>query len=181
MIHAVTDEVVESPKTVEYKPPFDISRPIFPDRMYVVLNKANFSSKLVAKRSFKAGEIVAPISRITPNAKKSWTTVQFGRDFHIELNSELVYMNNSCNPSVWIDPVHSNVIAARDLEADEELTFFYPSTEWDMDKPFTCWCNSTNCLGVISGAKHIARNELHKYKFSKHIMELLDERDGISS
>jgi hypothetical protein len=33
------------------------------------------------------------------------------------------------------------------------MTFFYPSTEWDMAQPFTC-CGSSNCW-VVKGAAHI--------------------------
>jgi len=46
------------------------------------------------------------------------------------------------------------VVAARDLAADDELTFFYPSTEWSMAEPFDCWCGAERVrrgLGVLGG------------------------------
>jgi hypothetical protein len=54
-----------------------------------------------------------------------------------------------------------NVIAGGNgLRIGEELTFFYPSTEWDMDQGFSCFCGSKACLGYISGAKHMDAAQL---------------------
>ena len=44
-------------------------------------------------------------------------------------------------------------MAGRDIAAGEELTYFYPSTEWEMDRPFRCLCGAPDCVGVVSGAK----------------------------
>ena len=65
----------------------------------------------------------------------------------------------------------SIIASGRGLKAGEELTFFYPSTEWDMDQGFDCFCGSKVCLGYIGGAKHMKLAQLEAsslavYKFS---------------
>jgi hypothetical protein len=49
-----------------------------------------------------------------------------------------------------------NILAgSRGLKVGEELTFFYPSTEWNMDQGFSCFCGTDSCLGYIGGAKNM--------------------------
>jgi hypothetical protein len=33
------------------------------------------------------------------------------------------------------------------IEVGQELTFFYPSTEWDMAQGFECICGTATCRG----------------------------------
>jgi len=65
------------------------------------------------------------------------------------------------------------VTAVRQIEIEEEVTFFYPSTEWSMDRAFNCTCSSTDCLGRIQGAAHLSLNILTKYKLSHHVQQKL--------
>jgi hypothetical protein len=59
--------------------------------------------------------------------------------------------------------------AIRDIEPGEELTFFYPSTEWDMITPFQCLCGSSQCLKRIGGARYLSLNVLSRYFINQHI------------
>lgn len=83
---------------------------------------------------------------------------------HIELNSDLLYVNHSCAPNVAFK-VPSNesewrVEALEDLAEGTIMTFAYFTTEWDMQQPFECLCGSKDCLGVITGARQISRDVL---------------------
>ena len=64
------------------------------------------------------------------------------------------------------------------LKEGDELTFFYPSTEWDMSQPFDCLCKTERCQGRITGAKDMDGKVLAGYWLNKHIEELLDEKAG---
>ncbi len=64
----------------------------------------------------------------------------------------------------------------RGLEPGDELTFFYPSTEWDMAQGFACICNTASCRGYISGAKNLSAAQLQGLWLNKHIEELLEEQ-----
>jgi hypothetical protein len=82
-------------------------------------------------------------------------------------------MNHSCAPSANLDVTKMEVRAAKPIAAGKPITFFYPSTEWEMAQPFKCDCGAKECLGTISGAKHIPRQILGKYVLNQHIKQLL--------
>ncbi|KAJ3103922.1 Glutaredoxin 3 [Phlyctochytrium planicorne] len=90
----------------------------------------DFGAKLVSRIQVAKGEEVASIANIQRNATKRWSTVQMSENEHIELdpNSGLVYMNHSCDPSVFVDCDNKKVVALKDIQPGAELTFFYPST-----------------------------------------------------
>ena len=52
------------------------------------------------------------------------------------------------------------MIARRDIEKGEELSFFYPSTEWEMQAPFICLCGASNCIHVVAGARFLPLSTL---------------------
>ena len=154
--------------------------PTHPDRVQVVRSSKAFASGAVSLIDLPAGALFAPITTATPGPKR-WTSVQSGRDSHIELNSDLVFCNHSCNPSLNFDmhKMEVRVVDERPLKKGDALTFFYPSTEWDMDQKFTCTCGAGEgvCNGLISGAKDMSRDRLSRYWLNPHIEELLRERD----
>ncbi|VDB93002.1 Bgt-4417-2, partial [Blumeria graminis f. sp. tritici] len=65
------------------------------------------------------------------------------------------------------------------LTPGQELTFFYPSTEWSMDQPFDCDCRSQDCLGRISGARFLNPNELKGRWINLHILEMFRDSEKI--
>ncbi|KAF1992023.1 hypothetical protein K402DRAFT_300554, partial [Aulographum hederae CBS 113979] len=136
-----------------------------------------FASRAVSLVSLPAGAVFAHITHPTP-ATKAYTSVQISPNQHIELNSALVYCNHSCDPSVVfdMDKMEVRVGEGRELKEGDALTFFYPSTEWDMAQPFECNCGAEKCLGTIAGAKDIDEEALQRYWLNKHIVEMLEER-----
>ena len=69
------------------------------------------------------------------------------------------------------------VTAIAPIRPDDEITFFYPSTEWEMANPFECECGMPECLGTIQGAAFIPRSVLRRYHMAEHIENLLVRRD----
>lgn len=66
---------------------------------------------------------------------------------------------------------------AKGLAVGQELTFFYPSTEWDMAQGFDCFCGAKTCRGFISGAKNMSKKQLEGMWLNAHIRELLEEKE----
>jgi hypothetical protein len=66
----------------------------------------------------------------------------------------------------------------RDLKKGDALTFFYPSSEWDMAQPFDCTCGEKECRGVIDGAEKMDEAVVREYWLNEHIEKLLDARNG---
>lgn len=104
--------------------------------------------------------------------RPNYLTVQISDDRHILLDPKfLQYINHSCAPNVFFDTEKMQLIALCNIEAGEELTFFYPSTEWSMNRGFDCLCQSENCLGRIQGAAHLADDMLLEYDLNQHIRQ----------
>jgi hypothetical protein len=61
------------------------------------------------------------------------------------------------------------LVALRDIAPEEELRFFYPSAEWDMDQPFQCSCGSELCVGDVKGAKYLDTEAKKRYRFTDFI------------
>ncbi|KAL3455146.1 D-isomer specific 2-hydroxyacid dehydrogenase [Aspergillus heterothallicus] len=151
-----------------------------PGLLRVVRSTKAFASGAYSEVSLPAGAVFAKITTATPGTK-AYTSVQTGRDTHIELNSDLVFCNHSCTPSLNFDmhKMEVRVVDERPLAAGDALTFFYPSSEWEMDQAFQCTCGSgEKCKGLIEGAKGMSRKDLEGYWLNPHIEELLNERDA---
>lgn len=99
-------------------------------------------------------------------------SVQLTETSHITLAPNyLKYTNHNCNPNVFFDTVNMKLITLRPIQKGEEITFFYPSTEWKMTEPFNCICNSPNCLGEIRGGAFLTYDNLVKYRLSEYILD----------
>ncbi|KAF2760270.1 hypothetical protein EJ05DRAFT_278260 [Pseudovirgaria hyperparasitica] len=135
----------------------------------------DFASRAVSKVTLPAGALFTPIKGITP-ATPSYLTVQTGPTSHISLNSDLQYINHSCRPTVEFDMAKNEIRVARDLKGGlkegDELSFFYPSSEWNMDQPFQCRCKDVQCLGSIQGAKYLGENDMKRFWFNDHILKM---------
>lgn len=140
--------------------------------------EGDFASRSISLVDLPAGHIFARITNPTP-ATCAYTSVQASRSLHIELNCDLVYINHSCRPTLVFDmerwEVRVNPDLHQGLKAGDELTFFYPSTEYAMAQPFGCRCGEKECRGTITGAKDMPLDILRQYWLSPHIEELLQE------
>ncbi len=65
--------------------------------------------------------------------------------------SEWAPQNHSCDPNTSFTGL--NVVALRDIQADEELTLDYSTLCDDTMMPFRCCCGSLNCRGEITGQR----------------------------
>ena len=140
----------------------------------LVIRTQNKYRSLTTKQPYKKGDIICPIPTESLYNKPNQFTVQIGRDRHVEVR-ELASMNHSCNPSTILDTTRMLVFAARDIAPDEELTFFYPSTEWEMSAPFICLCGAPNCIHVVAGARFLPLSTLEQHFLNRHIRELMTE------
>ena len=148
--------------------------------LHVNRSEVDFGSSATSKISLPPGALFARITSATYSPRRSYSSVQATRDADIELNSDLVFINHSCDPSLEFDMTkfEVRVVQHRPLRKGDELSFFYPSTEWDMAQPFDCGCGASEvvCLKWITGAKFVDEKILRRYWLNQHIEELLAER-----
>jgi hypothetical protein len=129
---------------------------------------------LYSRKSFKENDVIAEFSAKEIYDAPTYLTVQISDTAHIELLPEyLECINHSCTPNCFFDTTSLQLVALRTIEEGEELTFFYPSTEWDMDQAFKCGCGTKACIGMIKGAKYLSPAIIKNYRFTDFITSKL--------
>jgi hypothetical protein len=137
----------------------------------------NQQNALFALRSYQPGETIAAFSAGAISAEPTYLTVQVGIRKHITLQPEfLQYINHSCDPNVFFDTSLMQLVALKEVKNGEEMTFFYPSTEWKMTQRFQCYCGSLYCLGEIRGAAYLSKDAQEKYRLTDFIQQQLARR-----
>ena len=138
----------------------------------LVVKTENKFRSLITKQAYARGEIICEIPTEKLFDKANRYTVQIAQDKHTEVG-KLSALNHSCDPNVILDTERLLMVARRDIEKGEELSFFYPSTEWEMDAPFICLCGSANCIHVVAGARFLPLSTLETHYLNKHIREMM--------
>ena len=148
-----------------------ISNHVFAERRQKLSNEQN---ALFAQQSFQPGEVIADFSAGTIAAEPTYLTVQVGIGKHITLQPEfLQYINHSCDPNVFFNTTTMQLVALKKIENEQEMTFFYPSTEWRMTQSFDCYCGSPKCIGKIRGASFLSAELQSQYRFTDFIQQQL--------
>ena len=140
----------------------------------LTIKTENKFRSLITKQAYKIGEIICEIPTEKVADKANRYTVQIDRNQHTEVG-KLSALNHSCDPNVILDTEHLQMVARRDIEQGEELSFFYPSTEWEMDAPFICLCGASNCIHVVAGARFLPLSTLENHYLNRHIRDLMIE------
>ncbi len=138
----------------------------------LVIRKQDKYRSLTTSKAYRRGEIICPIPAESMYSRPNQFTVQIGIDRHVEVR-ELASTNHSCDPSTILDTTRMLMIATRDLAPGDELTFFYPSTEWEMSSPFICLCGAANCIHVVAGARFLPLSTLEHHFLNEHIRQLM--------
>lgn len=116
--------------------------------------------------TFESAEVLPEANRFT---------VQLSDHQHVILSPEfLQYINHSCNPSIFFDTEKMEIRSLRSIVPGDELSFFYPSTEWHMAEPFHCFCNANNCLHTIQGAAFLTQEAFGSYELTNFIRQKLN-------
>ncbi|KAF5661316.1 post-SET domain-containing protein [Fusarium heterosporum] len=145
----------------------------------VVVNAEEFTTKSISRVSLPPFAVFAKFDfpPCTPASEPTYATVQTGRDTHLNLNSDLLYINHSCEPTLLFDVGNLNILVGpKGLKVGDELTFFYPSTEWHMAQAFDCLCGTPSCRGRISGARDMTQAQLDGIWLNGHIIQLRAEQ-----
>lgn len=146
----------------------------------VLLNLPTNQKSLHATISFLPGQVISKFYAATTQSFATYLTVQTGINTHITLQPEfLQYINHSCEPTVFFDTTAMELVCLKLLQPGDELTFFYPSTEWDMSSPFVCNCKTAECLQLINGASHLDQSTLNKYRLTDFIKQQADNKSAV--
>ncbi|WP_437514120.1 SET domain-containing protein-lysine N-methyltransferase [Sorangium sp. So ce1099] len=132
--------------------------------------------------AFAAGDVLVTFGAAAVHDRPSRMTLQLSQHQHIELTPAfLAFTNHSCDPNACFDVERRALVALRPIAPGDEVTFFYPSTEWTMASSFECHCGSARCLGQIAGASQLPPGALSDYSVAPHIARQLAQRVSPSS
>lgn len=104
--------------------------------------------------------------------------IQIGEDLFIGPVTEagrdgaMIFSNHSCEPNIGVEG-QIVFVALRDIEAGEELTHDWATTD-DDDYEMECRCGAETCRRVITG-QDWRRKELQE-KYGEHISSYLREK-----
>lgn len=133
---------------------------------------ANGHKGLFSTQSFPVGAVLCAFSAREVFTHPARLTLQTGSEQHILLRPEfLQYANHSCDPNIFFDTTNQQVRCLKDIQAGDELTFFYPSTEWEMGEPFACHCGAHDCLREIRGAAFLSDETLRHHRLTDFIQQ----------
>ena len=128
--------------------------------------KALLSNQKIGER-----QVIAPFYARATLQQPTYLTIQISDGEHILLGPEfLQYTNHSCDPNAFFDTTEMKMVALKEIRPNEEITFFYPSTEWKMDQAFECLCGSPLCLKIIQGAYKLTKEQQLSYKLNNFII-----------
>ncbi|MFZ9694511.1 MAG: SET domain-containing protein-lysine N-methyltransferase [Chitinophagaceae bacterium] len=126
---------------------------------------------LFSLQRFSTGDVITQFSAAEIRTSPNYLTVQTGEAQHIILYPTFIqYINHSCAPNSFFNTTSMRLEALTTIEPGTELTFFYPSTEWDMQQPFSCTCGYVACLGEIRGAAHLSFSQASSYRLTDYIL-----------
>lgn len=132
---------------------------------------------LFSNSSFEIGDVLVKFSAHKIHPEPNYLTVQLGENIHIELFPDfLQYVNHGCSPNVLFNTSTMDLECVAPIKVGDELRFFYPATEWNMEQPFDCNCGSSECLRRISGAAFLPLAMLQKYKLTEFIKSKIERK-----
>ncbi|UKZ46773.1 hypothetical protein TrVGV298_000983 [Trichoderma virens] len=135
-------------------------QPSHPDVQQVVVSGADFMTKSLSKVTVPPFGLFVKLEfpPCTLANEPTYATVQMGKDEHLNLNSDLLYINHSCEPSLHFDMRNMKIVAGpKGLKPGDELT--------------------PTCKKIITGAKDMPSQLLDGLWLNDHIHELLDEQE----
>ena len=128
-------------------------------------------------KNFRKGETVIHFrADVVPRSKASAEAVTVDDKFSIDTKWLVpeAFINHSCSANTKIDVIRFRYIAIKNIRKDQEITYNYLTTEYDMKKNgdgFKCECGSRNCLGHIKGFKYLTH--LQKLKLKPYLTPFL--------
>ena len=122
---------------------------------YAVLGASPHGAAVLAVQELPSGTPVLLLTGTLTHLPDTYT-IQIGTHTHLLLDGQLWrYLNHSCAPNCRIDFSTWTLATTRSIQGNEELTFNYLTTEWDMIAPFACQCGALHCYGCVAGFKYL--------------------------
>jgi SET domain-containing protein len=162
-------------------------------KLYAVRLSTTHGLGVFAVRNIAEGEVIwreSPWDARYPKSEIStWTAEQqaFFRRYCYQVDDEWFagprnedetwdsdHMNHSCDPNTWWSD-DQTMTARRTIDAGEELTFDYATSDSRDDYAFDCHCGTSLCRGTVRGSDFLRLVELQQ-RYGTHVQSFLLRR-----
>ena len=72
------------------------------------------------------------------------------------------FLNHSCSPNSYFNINKMTLLSLREINAGEEISYNYCTTEYDMSSPFKCLCKTNDCYYEIKGFRYLPKEKQKK-------------------
>jgi len=140
----------------------------------LLLSESKNGKSVVANRDFKKNEHIIELRGKLFTYKQLPTPYEEVVDHYTQIGSDLYlgpsgdlddFVNHSCNPNSGVKITNNKVelIAIKNIQKGQEITFDYSTTmdedDWEMD----CNCASNNCRKRIRDFRYLSKEIQKKY------------------
>ena len=136
----------------------------------VIVQTKKYGKGVFALKPIKKGEVVAVFDgKIYDDDFDGWTkdllnhAIQFDKSCWRDSKGAARYINHSCDPNCGIKKLFK-IVAMRNIEAGEEITWDYEMTEKSDWWKLRCKCGSPICRKIIGNYKNMPKKIRQKYK-----------------
>lgn len=143
-----------------------------------VRKKFKSQKGLFAAENIRKGEIILDFpGRIVGEKEAGEWDLQIGKSRFIRAfrkNQADNFLNHSCSPNSFVKEIGRKfyLIALKEIQKGEEITFDYDATDYDnADFAFACRCGSKKCRKAIRGFKYLGKKE--KKRIEKYLIHYL--------
>ena len=123
---------------------------------------------LIARGLIHKGEVVSKLEPDEPmyliSEVLSWSQAEQDKLMHyayqcskthvVNEQGDERYMNHSCDPNTWWTD-NDTMVARRDIQPGEEITYDYATTEITIPFEMACGCGSLKCRGVVTNRDYL--------------------------
>jgi len=140
---------------------------------------------VVAERNFKHGEIIAiwrgsiitEREAVALSESERSQLLQVDEDKFLVTHQALVnadFINHSCDPNCGFTD-STTLVAMRDINAGETITFDYAMSDTKSIFAFDCWCGSSKCRKKMNGSDWQIADLQERYAgwFAPHVAQLI--------
>lgn len=136
----------------------------------IVHQTKKYGKAVFAKKPIKKGEIIAEFDGpIYDDDFEDWTddlanhAIQFAKSSWRDSKGIARYINHSCDPNCGIKKLFK-IVAMRNIDQGEEITWDYEMTEKSDWWKMRCKCGTPICRKMIGNYKNMPKKIREKYK-----------------
>ncbi len=127
----------------------------------IEIRETKKGKSLFTKKNIQKNEVIFEFEKrlINHRTKKSMQIDENKHQESADVEAIENFLNHSCESNGYVDFQDLTYRALRDIEPEEELTFNYLTTEWELFNKFKCECSSKHCFKQIRGFRYLTLDQ----------------------